>query len=192
MLFWFAILVGVIFAMVGIRKSLYPMWAILFGVLISVYLSIILAPTIIEMIGKSENSHYNHAACVAAVAVGVFVVLHTFAVFTLTGTFSVSFPIALSNIVAGAAGFISGFVVVSFAVLLISITPLSRHESIAKFLGQPADPDSKTVFVKSIEKTCRFVASASMQANAEETDNIIQWLTQPGYDQKYHPNETAE
>ena len=103
MVFWTGIVVGGFFIWLAVRMGFYETWALLFIVVISVY-----------------------ALTLTTIAVGTFLILHGISYTFLTGQFNVSFPKIFDNLGAGVLGFLAGFLIWSFAALLISATPIGQ------------------------------------------------------------------
>ena len=126
-MFWIAVMTGVIFAVVGIRRGFYPTWAFVFNILISIYLAVMLTPAVIEFIPNVDNFHYHQAVCIGGIAIIVFLVLQTIAAF-LIGTFEASFPRIFDTIFAGALGFLSGYLVCIFVFFVFCVIPFSKQK----------------------------------------------------------------
>lgn len=127
MALWVGILVGVVFAWLAIKKGLYETWALVFNIVISIYLAIFLRPTIVDIAPAAGDTAYSNAATVLAIAIAAFLVLHGISYTFLTGHFKVPFPKILDIPAAGFLGFFAGFLLASFVSLLISITPISEN-----------------------------------------------------------------
>ena len=67
-------------------------------------------------------------------------------------------------------GFLSGYLVCSFVVLLIFITPLARHSALK------GRKDSTPALVKSVSKTCGFIGVISLNCRKGIVDGIVNWL----------------
>ena len=180
MVFWFSIVIGSIFALIGMKKSLYPMWALLFNILVSIYLGVMLTPYIVDMVPGLQSSRYHHAGGLAVIAIGCFAIMHGFAVYYLTGTFSVSFPKIINLIGGGVWGFLSGYLAASFVFFVIYVMPFSRKPFMTKVFGPE---DATPVAVKSVEKVCGLVNSLSLQCKNDPA-KIIEWLLH-GYELTY-------
>lgn len=134
MVFWLGILVGGAFAWLAIKMGFYETWALLFNIIISIYLAVFLGPIIADIAPIARGTAYNNALCMLATAIAAFLILHGISYTFLTGQFTVSFPKIFNTIGTGFLGFLSGFLVWTFVSLLISITPISQ-QPIAKEIG---------------------------------------------------------
>jgi hypothetical protein len=134
MVFWFGIAVGLAFVYLAVKIGFYDTWAMLFNIVVSLYLGIRLRPVFAGLTGSSGDVSYNDALAILITAVVAFVVLEGITYIFFTGPYTVSFPRIFDSIFAGALGFFAGLLVWSFIVLLVSITPLSKHKTV-KTLG---------------------------------------------------------
>ena len=127
MVFWTGILVGALFAWLAVKLGFYETWAMLFNIVVSVYLAVVLTPIIIELIPASKDTPYCNALCMIATGIGCFAVLHGMSYTFLTGQFKMPFPKAFDIVFAGLLGFLSGFLVLSFAVLVFAASPIAQN-----------------------------------------------------------------
>ena len=129
MVFWLGILVGGLFVWFTIKMmGFYETWAMLFNIVVSIYLGIFLRPVIADAIPAAGNTPYSNAMTVVATAIAFFAILHGISFVFFTSQFSVSFPKVLDVLGTGFLGFLTGLLVWSFAALLICITPISQNE----------------------------------------------------------------
>ena len=190
MLFWLAVLVGVIFAVFSIKGGFYSMWAILFNILISIFLGVMLCPTIIGLIPDIGDSRYHHAGCVAGITVVVFAVLQTITVNFLIGTEAekkveekISFPQIFNTVGAGLVGFLAGYIVCGFVFFIVLIMPVSEEPIVKSICEQSG------FAVQSVEKVCDFVGGISLQSYGKAGPKaVIDWLTTP--EEKLSPSRS--
>jgi len=127
MAFWLGILLGGLFAWFTIRLGFYETWAMLFNIIISIYLAVFLRPVIVEVVPAAGDTPYSSALIMSATAITSFLILHGISYIFITGQFNVSFPKIFNTLGTGFLGFLAGFLVWSFASLLISPTPFSQN-----------------------------------------------------------------
>ncbi len=127
MAFWAGILVGAAFVWLAVRTGFYETWAMLFNIIISVYLAVFLRPLIAQLIPAAGKTEYGNALVMIAVAAACFLILYTITCTYLTGQFSVPLPRILNTVGTGCLGFLAGLLVWSFAVVLVFVTPLSDN-----------------------------------------------------------------
>jgi hypothetical protein len=129
MVFWIAILVGAVFVWLAVRMGFYQSWCLLFNIVISIYLAIFLAPVVADWAPASGGaSAYGVTLSLIALAGGSFAILYGLSYVFLTGQFSIPFPKVLDILVAGMLGFLSGFLVLSFVALVVTVSPLAQHK----------------------------------------------------------------
>ncbi len=177
MLFWLAVIGGAAVSYVALKKGFFPIWAIFFNTLVSVYLGVMLLPIIAAVIPNSGTAAYFYSCslCMLAVAVIAFVFLQTIASNYFSGGFAVTFPVIFNNIVAATLGFITGYVATCFVLLVVSIMPFSAHD----FVRGTLDADNLAPAVKvPVTATCDFIAKASMQIYPDVADGIIKNFAQ--------------
>jgi hypothetical protein len=156
------IAVGLVFAVIGYRKTWYPLWALLFNVLISVYVSIMTSPQLVDKFPIIRNylGNYSYAVGVLAATGLVFGLLQLLSFKFFTAVYVVSFPRILNSAGAAVLGFLTGTVAAGFLLFLITITPLSDFSAV-KFLAQDRQaPDNVNGVVLG---TCDFVHDISLQ-----------------------------
>jgi hypothetical protein len=124
MVFWFGILIAVCFAYSAFKLGFYNAWTLLFNVVIAVYLGIRLAPVIEEFV--PFGGRYGPALSLLAAGLVPFLILHAISYAFLLGQFEVTFPIILNKLGSGLLGFLAGFLIWSFAALIVCTTPFSE------------------------------------------------------------------
>ncbi len=134
MIFWAGILVGVCFAYFTSKMGLYQTWAMVFNIVISIYLAIFLTPVIIDAIPAATDTAYGYALVLTAIAIGTLVVLQGITYTLFTGQFSVTFPRVFNTVGGGILGFLAGFLIWSFLALVVLTTPVSAN-SVAQTIG---------------------------------------------------------
>ena len=173
MLFWVAVIGGVAVAYVALKKGFFPIWAVFFNTLISVYLGVMLLGVIAAVIPNSRTLGYFYSCsmCMLAVAAIVFALLQVIASNYFSSGFAVSFPVIFDKIAAVTLGFITGYVATCFVLLVIGIMPFTAH----RYVRGTLDADHLAPAVKvTVTATCTFIAKASMQIYPDAADDIIQ------------------
>jgi hypothetical protein len=169
MVFWIAILVGVLFVWLAVRMGFYDTWSLLFNVVVSIYVAIFLAPLVARLAPASGGaSPYGMALSMIVLSGGCFAILYGLSYVFLTGQFSVRFPRFFDILLAGALGFVAGFLILSFAALVIATTPLARHKLVGSigFSRQSQRPN-----IACIAWCCDLVHAV---ARFEPSDNATQ------------------
>lgn len=187
MIFWAAILAGGLFAWLAVKRGFYEIWAMLFNIVVSIYLAICLTPVFVELIPASRETSYCNALCMIVIAIGSFAVLHGISYVFLTGQFTFSFPKAFDVFLSGLLGFLAGFLVLSFTALVVTVMPFAQNEFV-KDLGLRAE--SQQANLSGIRKACGFVNWFVSVNDAEQTpQQAISWLLDIAKDNKPDSNE---
>ncbi len=134
MVFWLGILTGGLFIWFAMKIGFYEMLAMLFNIVISIYVAIFLTPVILDIIPEAGEIPCSNALALAVLGAGTFFILYGITYIFLTGQFKVPFPKSFDILFAGVLGFLTGFLVLSFAAFVITITPIS-HNRFAKQVG---------------------------------------------------------
>ncbi|MFC1677556.1 hypothetical protein ACFL3G_10910 [Planctomycetota bacterium] len=133
MIFWIGILVGIAFVALAVKIGFYETWAMLFNIVMSIYLAVFITPLIASIQG-TERIGYSSFIGVAVTAIVTFLILHGISFLFFTSQFNVKVPKIFDILGAGFLGFLAGFAVWSFASLLVLITPVSQ-QSFIKEIG---------------------------------------------------------
>lgn len=169
MILFLIILAGLAMAIVGYKKSFFPMWALLFNIAISIYMGIMLAPTLADKITMLKiPESYSYILCVFSIALISFVILHGLALKFLIGTFCVSFPSILNSFGAAIIGFFAGSLAAGFIFLLVAVTPL------AKIL--PAGDSIAQTATVPVLFACKTISRLSLQPREQNCEQAIQLL----------------
>ena len=193
MVFWIAILVGALFAWQAVRLGFFETWGLLFGIIVSIYVAIFLAPRVVEFAAASGKvSAYSTALGLVALAGGCFAILYGLSYVFLTGQFKVSFPEIFDILLAGGLGFLTGFLLLSFVALVFMTTPLAEY-AVVDTLGLSVAPDGANMAC--IARCCDLVHSIAGFDGAENnTQSAILHLMEKREDtdgERIDPNEPA-
>ena len=165
MVFWIAILVGCLFVWLAVRIGFYETWVLCFNIIVSVYLAIFLAPTVVEFApGTGSFASYCMALSLMVLAGGCFAILQGLSFVFLTGQFNIPFPRVFDIVLSGLLGFLAGFLVLSFVALAITTTPLAEHEMVS---GIGLNERSQQTNLATVAWCCDLVHSFA-QPNAED------------------------
>ena len=175
MVFWIAILTGVLFVWLAVRMGFYEMWVLLFNIVVSLYVAIFLAPVVAEFApGGDGLSSYGTALSMIVLAGGCFAILQGLSYVFLTGQFNIPFPRVFDIVFSGGLGFLAGFLVLSFVALVLTTTPLAEHD-IVRTLGLSSE--SQRTNLSCIAWCCNRVHSIASADNRENaTEAAVQRL----------------
>lgn len=133
MLLLAGILVGGLCAWFAIKIGFYETWAMLFNIVVAIFTALFLTRPIVNLLSEEAiDIPCREALVLLIVAVGSFLILHGITYILFTSQFNVPFPKIFDVLFAGLLGFFGGFLVLSFAALIIFITPLGKYASINK------------------------------------------------------------
>ena len=179
MIFWLTIMIGILAVLIGKKKGFFPMWAILFNIMIPIYISVMLTPTVVGVIPDIGTNGYNQAGCVAGIAILFFVFLQFIATNYFTADSDVILPDFVEKIGTSVISFIAGYLACCFIFFIICIMPFSDKPIAKKILGK--DQRSLSA-VASVAKTCDFVGAISLQCHEDTTvPKIVDWFIEPAY-----------
>jgi len=194
MVFWIGILVSGLFARFAIKKGFYEMWTLGFNIIISVYLAVLLGPAVSNIIPAGTTA-YGKTLTVLAIAVACFLILHGISYTFITGQFSIPFPKIVDVVGAGLLGFLAGFLIWSFAGLLIMTTPITKN-AFAKQIG--FDTEVQQTNASYVSWWCNLVNKiVSSEDNKQTPQQAIGWLMEsskakPPVAKTSEPNKPAE
>lgn len=179
MVFWIAILTGVLFVWLAVRMGFYEMWVLLFNVVVSAYVAIFLAPVVAEFApGGDGLSSYCTALSMIVLAGGCFAILQGLSYVFLTGQFNIPFPRVFDILFSGGLGFLAGFLILSFAALVLTTTPLAERD-IVRTLGLGSE--SQRANLSCIAWCCNRIHSiASAESHENATEAAVQRLLGTG------------
>jgi hypothetical protein len=175
MMFWIAILSGALFVWLAVRMGFYDTWVLFFNIVVSVYVSVFLAPVLAELVPPPGGAAAYHVAlCMIVLAGGSFAVLQGLSFVFLTGQFSIPFPRTFDVLLSGLLGFVAGFLVLSFASLVLTTTPLAGHRIVGVFaLGR----QSRQANLFCITRCCDMIHSfAGPDDGGNATSTAVQKL----------------
>jgi|GEM_PF-679827 len=170
MVFWIAILTGALFVWLAVRMGFYETWALLFNILVAIYVSIFLAPAVARFVPMPGGASWCTALSMLVLAGGSFAILHGLSWVFLTGQFSVRFPSLFDVVFSGILGFVAGFLILSFAALALSTTPLAEHKIVTTLgLGRQGQKAN----VVGIARCCDLIHSVAGFADSGTTQAAV-------------------
>jgi hypothetical protein len=124
------ILVGGLCIWFAVKIGFYETWAMLFNIVISIYVALFLAQPIVNILPEANSIPCCEALTLIVLATGAFLILQGITYVLFTSQFRVTFPKIFDILFAGLLGFFGGFLLLSFAVLIIFLTPFGTHAGI--------------------------------------------------------------
>jgi len=178
MLFWFAILFGILTAWLLGRRSLYSNWILLFNILVSIYVGVMLSPILLDMLDETaEGIGYNCAAFILLIAVVIFVTLHLIARYSLVvDEVDIDFNELVEMIGKRIVAFFTGFCVAVLFIFLIAVMIMPyKFSPWMKFIRTENTP--VTVAVKPMTKMCNLINKFTLQRYPEAPQYVLTKLT---------------
>jgi hypothetical protein len=172
MAFWMGILIGGIFAWLAIKLGFYQTWALVFNIIISIYLGLYLQPAIAN-ISAVGDTPFSNALSMLAIAVAAFLILQGISYTFLTGQFNISFPKVFDTLGSGFLGFLAGYLVWSFIALLIYITPISQNTFIKEAGFKNELQQSSVTYISRFCNMVNVIVSQNKECSAEQTINRL-------------------
>lgn len=126
------ILVGGLCIWFAVKIGFYETWAMLFNIVMAIYIALFLAQPVMDFLPEeTSNIPFCDALTLIIVAVGSFLILHGITYILFTSQFKVTFPKIFDILFAGLLGFFGGFLLLSFAALIIFLTPFGEYAGIS-------------------------------------------------------------
>jgi len=173
MVFWMAVLIGALFVWLAVRIGFYETWVLLFNIVVSIYISIFLAPAVARFVPMPGGASWCTALSMLVLAGGSFAILHGLSWVFLTGQFSIRFPSLFDVVFSGILGFAAGFLILSFAALALSTTPLAEHKIVTTLgLGRQGQKAN----VVGIARCCDLIHSVAGFADGGTTEAAVERL----------------
>lgn len=115
----------------AVKFGFYETWAMLFNIVMAVYIALFLAQPVMDFLPEeASNIRCCEALTLTVLAIGSFLILHGITYILFTSQFKVTFPKLFDILFAGLLGFFGGFLLLSFAVLIIFLTPFGAYAGI--------------------------------------------------------------
>ena len=196
MIFWIGILVGGLFTWFAIKIGFYETWALVFNMVISIYIAVFLVPVILDLFPAAGETSYANALALTAMAVGTFLILHGITYIFFTSQFRISLPKLFDLLFAGFLGFLAGFLVSSFVAVIITAMPISQN----KYLNEIGfNRESQQANISYIAWWCDLVnsvvSSPDNTATSKQVINTLLTHRQPEAQnntlERIDPNEPA-
>ncbi|MBN1764753.1 MAG: CvpA family protein [Sedimentisphaerales bacterium] len=163
---------GAGFAYIGRKAGFLPTWAMLFNGLVSIYLGIMLCPTLTNFIPEIRESDYYLASAIFLTSLFIYALIYFSVRLYLIHCFDVTLPDVLHKLVAVVVGFIFGYFLANFIFFLISITPLTDSIYVNRFYSTAArDRVDSTILT-----TCNAMNCISFQCDRDACLAVFQWI----------------
>ena len=129
----------------------------------------------------------------AAIAIGAFLILHGTTYALITGQANVSFPKIFDTVLAGVLGFLAGFLVLSFAALLVCAAPISQNKFLNKAgFGKQSQQANISYICWWCDLVNTIVSARDNQVTSEQVVDELLSVTQPNVKPEAREREQAE
>ena len=160
------------------------MWIALFNAVISIYISIMLMPTIVGY-APSLSSVYAKVMCGFGLSLFLFVITQYAVVIYFENALDVTLPELFSKIGAGMSGFLLAFIVSNFFLFnIFSMLAVSNPDS--KWVNSVIAKQSRM----KTTSVCNFIHRLGAQPDDELPAEAVKWYaTKPAKDKKKQENK---
>lgn len=162
------ILVGMICGLYGAKNKFYFLWLMLFNTMFSIYLAVMLTPTVIEMIPQGQEEPYHKAISMALLFTIAFAALFTLTNHFFDKTFPVILPKFFDGVGSGILGFVVGYMLAAFFLFIVCILPFTG--------GKYVEGNIKPLAQRSVTKTCKFINNYSLHCNNHKVEKVVDEL----------------
>jgi len=114
------------------KKGLYDGWVLLIDTAVSVYLAVMLSPTLIDAFSINPEKTSVIAFIIIATALISFGILYALAYILFLGQFEVKFPKIVDMSGAALTGFAAGLLAWSFIIFVLVASPMGKSKTIEK------------------------------------------------------------
>jgi hypothetical protein len=148
MIFWLAIFAGGMFAWIGVRTGFFATWIMFFHLVLAACVSIFLTPWVVAGVPAATSVYgYGYALTLMSIAVATLFIAYGTCYACLSGRLEMAFPRFFDTIVAGLLGFLSGFLVSSFLVLVFFLMPVSQLDFFKRLGFDTSAQETNTSFI---------------------------------------------
>lgn len=166
-------LVLILFVWLGMRKGLLYMATVLFNLLIALYIGIVSTPQILRLSAGFHHSVHFAAGCLIVIAGAVYCGLFRLADRLFLQDDGRYFGILLDKAGSSVTGFLTGYIVWGFLMLVFSMLPLGREPMIKQYVtGENAREFAQVTMTN----VCQAVVTASLDSPPTPVGQRVQAL----------------
>jgi uncharacterized membrane protein required for colicin V production len=194
MLFWVGILIAGLFAWYAVRAGFYEIWAMLFNIVVSIYLAVFLGPVILHAIPGAGDTALCNVLAMITTAAAVFLILHCISYSLMVGQFTVTFPRIIGTLGSALLGFVAGFLIWSFLCLLVFVSPASQDQTMQQMGFDSKSCQTATSYVSWwCNLVHRIAAPAGSTVTSQEAiENLLQVAEKQAQEKEAGPNDANE
>jgi hypothetical protein len=173
MLFWLIIFISLGFAFLGFKKGFFVMFATLFNLMFSVFISVLSTPLVLKMSPGFERHGYYAAGSLILLFILIFGLLQTFAWFYFLRSRDEYFPMIFDKVGAVILGFLCGYVICAVLVMMVCIMPITVEGKMNWFCPREK---MKGLSRPGIVRVCDFLAGYSLECFDGDSEDSIDHL----------------
>ena len=180
-----AIVFGILLGMIGVKRGFLKTWALLFNILVSIYIGVMLSPTFVAFRPEMGQEYSYLAAFIVVTSLAIFVVLQMIVSVFFSELAECFCPKIFDTVGAAILGFLGGFCIISFVFVVVCIMPFSKKPNLKGVCG---DGSSTPVGVEGVVKACDFVSTVSLQPHGDtrkRVRKVVDWLVQTDRPHEY-------
>ena len=179
MLFMLSFIASLVFGWYAKKYGFASMWISLFNLLISIYLGIMLTPTVVGFLPAFAEVYYK-VICSLVITVIIFIILKSIVYFYLDHALDAVMPELFSRIAGGVTGFFMMLIILNFLIF--------NGFAIASNIVESEEMQANTDFKKSssmVLSSCKLIHGLAGQPKYDAPMEIIEWY-------KYNPEEKKD
>lgn len=183
MLFWITLLLSLIFAYLGTRRGFYEVVVFSFNLGLSVYLGLFLTPYVVTTVPATLDIPGGLALTLFVLCLMCFLILFGASFLLFTGQFTVPFPKIFDVLISSVIGFMSGFFLVSFLCLILTMVPFTQANAMLENLNMDSNRDM-------ICAVCDRIHAFVGRSDQYSTQTILHWLREKNEPPRTAPDST--
>ncbi|MEJ5260596.1 MAG: CvpA family protein [Anaerohalosphaeraceae bacterium] len=168
---------AILFAWLGVKKGVYTMAAAAFNFLLSVYIAVLSAPTLLKNNPPLQESPYYAAFAVLFMTAACFTLLQGICFYLFLRDADCVFPEPFEKGAGALLGLLIGYILTAQIFLAVCMMPFSRHELFERFVSLER---TKTFSAAALTRVCRVMAGWSLQYLADKPEKTIGYLLSLG------------
>ena len=173
MVFWISVISGIILAFNLRKKDIYPVWATLFNMFISIYLATIGTALLGKYFPEAFAGSISKCFSFTGLWIFCFAVAEFLTRSFLTNIYKVTLPERVNLIGTLSFSFTIGMFAVGTFFFVLSISPLNGAPIMGKCL---ASRDFKHAARKPVQIACGTIEALSFQQNSKSLGKAILWM----------------
>ncbi|MBN2065167.1 MAG: hypothetical protein JW745_10225 [Sedimentisphaerales bacterium] len=170
MLFMLTFIASLAFGWYSRKFGFTSMWVTLFNLLFSIYLAVMLTPTIVGYIPAFSEVYYK-VVCSLLMSLFIFIIARYSTSMCFDNAFNAPLPDLFSNIAGGVAGFFIMLILTNYLIFsgfAVAVNVIEKPERLA---NKDFDKASSLVF-----SSCNFVHRLAGQPQYEMPAEVVDWF----------------